>query len=539
MSRRVLIIGIDGGTWTVLEPAIAGGYMPTLGRLCREGARGNLHSTIPAITPAAWSTFQTGCNPGAHGVLDFSWLDRNTRKLNFVSSRNLRDTLWNRLSRSGYRIGVINVPMTYPPQPVNGYILSGILTPSLQSEFTYPGPLKQELLKAIPDYHIFNLDNIGTLYRSGPLNTAFIDQMVHIAGLRVQAADFLLQKEPLDVLMVHFQASDVIQHALWHWLDPDHPRFDPDRQRELFGRFYRRLDGYISDIIRLFRHRAGDDFLTVLLSDHGFQTHRHRFNLGVWLFEQGYLSLRRKDLSARKLKRITKTLRIGKILGSFLSKQKMQDLEQKVVASVPAVTWEKSRAFATGRSGEGYIYLLEEGPARRETARALMDGLLTVRHPDTGDQVIRQVWPKESLYSGRAMEMIPDLIIEPADGYSCTSACRPEQGLFISVADGDDFHQGKHHRDGIYVLQGPQVRPMQQPADLIDLPHTILSFLGANTDSMEGTVRKEWFTIADDQWIQRKSTRSYAEEKDRPAEQTYSSEDEQQIQKRLEDLGYL
>jgi len=538
-AKKILLIGIDGGTWTVLDRAIDGGYMPHLSRLRKQGAWGVLKSTVPAITPAAWSTFQTGCNPGSHGVLDFSWWDRDSRQLKFVSSRNLKDTLWGRLSREGYRIGVVNVPMTYPPEAVNGYVMTGILTPSLDSEFTHPSALKQELLEAVPDYHIFNLNNIAPLFRAESSSVSFMEKMVDISRLRVQAADFLLQKESLDVLMVHFQASDVIQHALWHWLDPGDPRFESTNQKIVFERFYQSLDQHISEVIRLFRQQAGDDFLTLVLSDHGFQAHHYRFNLGVWLFEQGYLSLSGKDLSARKLKSLTKKLRIGKILGAFIPKQKIGGFEKKMVPSVPAVMWEKSRAFASGNSGEGYIYLLEEGDSRKATAKAIIDGLEALRNPATGQKVIERVRPKESLYSGRAMEKVPDLIVEPADGYSCTGVYRPGQDLLVSVADGDDFHQGKHHRNGMYVFHGPGVRPAQLPANLIDLPCTLLSMLGADTHSMEGTVLKECFTFAESQWKQRKNTQPVSEEKDDHPDQVYSPEDEEQIKKRLEDLGYL
>ena len=539
MEQRILIIGLDGATWDVLSPAIEGGYMPTLKRLRDEGAWGPLRSTIPAITPAAWSSFQTGCNPGQHGVLDFSWWDRTTRKLNFVSSRNLKHTLWQRLGQSGGRVGVINVPMTYPPQPLNGYLITGILTPSRESDFTYPPDLKQSLLEAIDGYHIFNLSNIGDLYRSEELGRSFLEKMVRIAGLRVQAVDFLLKREPLDALMVHFQVSDVVQHALWHWLDPKHPRFDPDRQRDTFDLFYRPLDQHIAEVIRLYQQRCGTDSLTCVLSDHGFQLHRMRFNLGVWLYQQGYLSLCSKDLSARRLKQITQKLRIGKLLRPFLSAQKMQSMEKKIVSSIPGIVWEKSRAFASGRSGEGYIYLLEEGTAREHTAQAIIEGLLALRYPGTGEPIVQAVHRKENLYHGSAMDRVPDLIIIPADGYSCTGTCRPQEGLFISVTDRVDFHQGKHHPDGIYIFHGPAVKPIRQAANLIDLSCTLSALSGADTSGMEGIRLKPCFNLTDAQWKKSETTSGGMDSAAAETDEIYSVEDEEQIRKRLEDLGYL
>ncbi len=534
----ILIVGIDGGTWDILEPAIKGGYMPTLRKLRDEGAWGKLQSTIPAITPAAWSTFQTGCNPGYHGILDFSWWDRNTKQLNFVNSRHLRRTIWSRLSQRGYRVGVINVPMTYPPQPVNGYVVTGILTPSLESEFTYPPELKRELLSAIPDYHIFNLENAGNLDPSPNFRSILIDRLVQIAGLRLKAAEFLLHKEPLDVLMVHFQASDVIQHALWDYLDPAHPRFTSEKQKDLFNRFYRSLDGYIGELIDLFRKRCGDNSLTVLLSDHGFQGHRCRFQLGNWLYRQGYLKLLTRDISARRLKQWTRRLRIGRLLRPFVSEKKMQTLEKKLVASVPGIAWEKSRAFATGNCGEGYIYLLEEGTARETSAAALIEMLTAIRNPATGEKVIENVWRKEDLYSGPSMEKVPDLVVVPAAGYSCTGPCRPERGLFTPVMEGRDFHLGKHHPDGIYIIHGSGVRPTEARARLIDLSATLLAFAGAPTDGMEGIPLRDCFVDSGKSW-EKTPADTCLQDAWAVSEEVYTSDDEEQIKKRLEDLGYL
>ncbi|MHC4185139.1 MAG: alkaline phosphatase family protein, partial [Planctomycetota bacterium] len=121
MHRRVLIIGIDGGTWTILEPAIEQGHMPYLRSLRQAGSYGILQSTIPAITPAAWAAFQTGMNPGKTGVFDFCYWDIKQRRKRYVSSLSLERTIWERASQQGKRVAIINVPVTYPPKTINGY----------------------------------------------------------------------------------------------------------------------------------------------------------------------------------------------------------------------------------------------------------------------------------------------------------------------------------------------------------------------------------------------------------------------------------
>ena len=144
-ARRVLVIGLDGATYDILDPMRAEGRMPNLDRLITEGTAGILESTKPPITPAAWTTFMTGKGPGRHGIIDFERYDPRTNTLSFNSTYEIREpTIWNILSAKGLRVGSINLPMTFPPKPVNGFLISGFETPSTDAEFTYPPELSAD-----------------------------------------------------------------------------------------------------------------------------------------------------------------------------------------------------------------------------------------------------------------------------------------------------------------------------------------------------------------------------------------------------------
>src|SRR5687767_14762288 len=154
LAQRVLIIGLDGATFDVLDPMMASGRMPNLRHLVETGTRGILDSTKPPITPAAWTTFMTGKGPGRHGIVDFEKYDVRTNQLSFNSTYEIREkTIWEILSEKGFRVGSINVPMTYPPRKVNGFMISGFETPSIEKDFTYPRELKDEILRRWPDYN--------------------------------------------------------------------------------------------------------------------------------------------------------------------------------------------------------------------------------------------------------------------------------------------------------------------------------------------------------------------------------------------------
>ena len=146
MMRKVLVIGLDGATFDLLAPWIERGRLPTLARLIEEGVSGTLESTSPPISSAAWASFATGKNPGKHGIVDFVHPEENGYRVTIVNSKKRGSkALWNLISEAGGQVGVVGVPVTYPPEEVNGFMISGFLAPSSKSDYTYPPSLRQEL----------------------------------------------------------------------------------------------------------------------------------------------------------------------------------------------------------------------------------------------------------------------------------------------------------------------------------------------------------------------------------------------------------
>ena len=130
MSKpRVILVGVDGATQKILQPLIEQGKLPTFKRIQEEGVAGPLQSVTPPITPAAWSSFYTGKNPGKHGVFEFLYRKPNSylkAPVNFTSIRAKK--FWNYTDEAGLRTCLFNLPLLYPTQPVNGIAISGLLT---------------------------------------------------------------------------------------------------------------------------------------------------------------------------------------------------------------------------------------------------------------------------------------------------------------------------------------------------------------------------------------------------------------------------
>lgn len=144
---RLLILGLDGATFDLVHPWVREGLLPTFAGLLTEGAWGPLRSVPNMNTAPAWTTFMTGKNPGKHGVFWFAEEGERPGEVRFVSAADRQATsLWRLLSDGGRKVAVVNVPLTYPAEPVNGFMVSGFDAPSTASPgFSRPVDLIHEL----------------------------------------------------------------------------------------------------------------------------------------------------------------------------------------------------------------------------------------------------------------------------------------------------------------------------------------------------------------------------------------------------------
>jgi len=544
MKRSALIIGIDGGTWTVLKPAMQAGMMPCLKGLLETGASGILESVIPAITPAAWGGFQTGMNPGGQGVYDFNRWDRQKRKMIAVNSTDLTNTLWDILGAAGKRAGVLNVPMTYPPRSINGYMVTGFMTPSLDSNFTSPPELKAELLREIPDYDILNFEKAFVKPSQIEL-TDFVESMRHNIDCRAKAAEFLINKEELDLFMVHFQASDVVQHVLWGYLDETHPLYDSQKQKYIFEHFYRYLDEKIERVITAFADKTSCQHAVFVVSDHGFQAHLKKFNLARWLCQEGFMQMKLSTPSEGTppvMKRLQRA-GLGKLIRRFLPSKTVSKIEKTVKLKELWFDIERSSVLMQRSCREGFLFLLQDNEqARQEATQKLKEMVMEIKDDQTGQPVMANVYCKEEVYHGRFLERMPDLTLVPSDGYTFELTTRTETKMFQDVNFEDEVHIGTHHKNGIFIAQGHGIRCQEGiQAHITDCLWTILHYLQLPiSKERDGQVIETIFT---DEFRKANPIKETSRNEQPPAEgsneNVYSNKEQQQIEDRLKDLGYM
>lgn len=531
---RVFCLGLDGGTWTVLQPLLQAGHLPNLLALANDGLSGVLHSTIPPITPAAWSTFMTGCNPGKHGIFDFQGYDRRSNQAYLVNATSLRvPTLWQLLSQHGKRVAVVDLPVTYPPPAVNGVIVSGLMTPSRESTFTHPATLLAEL-EAQLGYEwplLKEEDESGRLHADF---SAFLKKMRLFLDSRVQAMLYLLRRAPWDFAFLQLQCVDFLQHALWPHLEAGHPDFQRGRQQRILREFFAPLDQAVGELVAAARASMGEQTLMLVLSDHGFQRHRVRAELNHWLHANGFL-VPQTEAPSRWMRHagLIRRLDVLQLRKRLLPKSRRQALGTRL--RLHSIDHQRSLAYAVS-SFWGYLYL---GPGASVSQVAdLIEKLYAWRDPATQQPVVRKVFRREEIFSGPACERLPDLIVEPAPGCTFSSKTFFQNGTLLAPVTPEDFHAGTHESRGIFVLNGAGVvqgAPGQShEAALQDVMPTLLHWLGLPVPAhCDGRVRSEWFDRPAVAIAYHQPAAAVQEEV------AFSDEEERELQRRLQTLGYM
>src|SRR6185369_7267600 len=249
MGATLVVVGLDGATLDLIRPWIADGTLPHLARLCDRGAWGRLRSTIPPATFPAWTSLVTGVNPGRHGVLDFTERVPGTYRVRFVNGgRRRAAALWTRCNAAGRRSAVLTVPGTYPPEPVDGVMVSGWdspLTTAADGSFVHPRGFYDEMTRVVGGRLPFaDFQEIA----AGPgWHAHALAQLVDGVARRTRLVRHCLRD--CDVLMVVYGESDTVAHHFWRFHDPQSPRFAPSPFREAIRQVYRILDTALGEII--------------------------------------------------------------------------------------------------------------------------------------------------------------------------------------------------------------------------------------------------------------------------------------------------
>ncbi len=554
LTPRVWVIGLDGVPWTLLQPWIDAGYLPTLAKVQADGAGGGLRSTLQFLTAVAWSSFITGMNPGKHGIFDFARRLPGSydQELTNAARRSGR-SLWRILSDAGRRVGVVNVPMTFPPEPVNGFLISGLDTPGLDSPYTYPPDLKGE----VNDVHFIAVSTVGK-----PHAQYLAETLVGI-DKRFELLQRTIDRQPLDFYMWVEMETDAIQHCSWHLLnDPAAPGHDAILQ------VYRRIDHHLARLVA----ELSDDVTLIIMSDHGAGPIQKTIYLDRWLAQKGWLHY--KQGAERSWEdRMRHGARIGIRQAIYLAQRFLpvgvKGFLKRFTGAHAAVEtfidkadvdWARTAAYATGNLGNINLNIRGRDPQGviepaevDHTIAEITAALHELRDPITGEAMVVEVLRREEVYTGALIDRAPDLLIRWRDDkYMAVKDYegKPDGPIF---GDKQKFGRhgaayaldqtGTHIMEGMCLFYGCGVQPgaRLQDANLIDLAPTILHLLATPIPrAMDGRVLTEILAPAF-------ATRPILyEEDDAPVHDMrtgpdidLSAEEEEEIRARLQGLGYV
>lgn len=553
-AQRVLVIGIDGATFDVILPLVKAGRLPHLGRLMREGCWGPLCTVVPPVTAPAWSSFMTGLNPGRHGVYDFRYRRPGSYELATNNASTIdAPLLWETLSQSGKRSCIMHVPATYPPRPIDGECITGLLTPADATEFTYPPGLTDELLRAIPDYVVWP----ASMFHPKGRESEFLNAVAEVTDLRSRLFQFMQGRGERDFQMIVFMGADQVQHEMWHYHDPAHPCHPKDAPRgfrDAVNDCYERIDSAVGQILS----EVSDDTTIFLVSDHGFGPVEHWFHINSWLLSEGLMVLKRRamtrlkrllfDLGVTPLSLYELALRLGmsKTVADTARNRREStfDLLRKLFVSFDDVDWSKTVAYSVGNVGPIFLNLAGRepegcvGPDEYEaTLDRIADRLHAIVDPLTGKPLVTDLHFGRDIFTGPHASSGPDVMIFMRDFRVCAYGnTQFASNHWLTPSS----RSGWHRMHGIMVASGPGIQRNGQVEGcrLLDIYPTILAVMGVPVlRDLDGRILESVVTqeILDGVQYAARSVNDYSLREGGG----YSEDEEAMLAEHLKGLGYV
>jgi len=548
---RVFVLGLDGATLDLICPWAEQGKLPNFAKLIRRGVWGRLASVPNMRSAAAWTSFMTGKNPGKHGLFEFyeHTPDYETRFLRGGDRDGV--TLWRLLSEAGKKVVVMNVPMTYPAEEVNGLVITGLDAPGPESrQFSYPPGLIRDIEKMFGRYILE--PGLTGLIANGNIDGA-VGKLNEEIDQKVRICLHLMREYDWDFFMVVFRSLDAVQHCFWKYMDSSHPQYDASlaaKNGHVIMDFYKKIDDVVGTILNTI---SGNDVF-LMMSDHGFGSkHPANNQLNQWLSSKGLLRYIEQDADSL-LSRIY----------CLVERKTSRSMKEKLVRCLPmlrdrihsklcfgGMDWSSTKAYSDGLFPNVWINVKARqrqgvvGPGKEYKALVeyLKENLLELRDLISNEKIVANVFERSEIYWGDKIQKAPDILVRWREDI-------PIHGIMIKTIreeisgpplPGEDYRviSGDHRFYGIFFAYGDNIKEgiqLEGPS-IMDLTPTILHLMSLPIPKdMDGKVLEQMF----EEGISREPI--FEEETSlpsRPSRSSYSSDEEECIRERLRGLGYL
>jgi predicted AlkP superfamily phosphohydrolase/phosphomutase len=453
--------------------------LPTFKNIKNNGISGHLISTIPPISAVSWSSIITGLNPGNHGVFDFITSKRNTKEMRIKinDSSSLRGmTLWNYLEQHRKKSIIVNVPLTYPPYPINGVMVSGFPSP-INKIKVYPSILEDKLQNAYNHYKI-DLDISKSDYSKISKNE-FIKNANDLLDLRINLMFELMESQTWDFFFIVFTITDRLQHVFYPYSDSDYPKelIEKSKYKHVLRDLYVKLDKLLESVI--YKKKEGSTIF--IISDHGFESVYKRFGLIKWMQENDIIKRKVNRSRFQTLKKIYK-------LSSSFAIFDIKKIYSKLPRRIQNLIFDQPVNNVPGGIFFEDFNIDEKIMDKKE----LRDRLLCIVDQHSNRKIISDVIYKKELYFGKYAENSVDIIAIPEKGYTISN--KQTEQVIEDITYPNGGHVSENSRKGVFYAFGKDIRHDQSDINCFDITPTILWYLtGDHRKSFDGSVRTELF----------------------------------------------
>lgn len=444
---KVFLFGIDGAPPELIFDKWLD-ELPNIKKLMQEGIYAKVNSAIPPSTIVAWSSMISGKDTSEIGV--FSYTKRGEDgNLRLVNSNDVKCKLiWDILTEQNKKCITLFTPLSNPVKPINGCIVSGFLTPSIDSNCAYPTRIKDKI-KRLGNTDIFFDVAVGLAGHKGLEINILLKKTYEMTDMQIKLAKDLFLNERWDFFMCVIIGTDRLQHMLWRHFDETHRRFIKDSPyKDALKDYYKYLDGKIGEFLKL----IDKDTVVIVASDHGMIKQEGKININNWLIKEGYLKLK-ESVTLNEKRRFD----IGFV-----------DMERTIAYGGGAYN---ARVYINKeKAGKNYDKI------RKEIARKLKE-----IPDDKGNKIDTQVYFAESIYRDTSSPECPDLIVYFDDLRWASNPDLGQEGLYSwETAVGAD--SAGHSRQGCFVMRGKSIANKGEIDDIEiqQIAPTILKLLGLN-----------------------------------------------------------
>lgn len=553
-SNKVILIGLDSGTFDILKPMVDRGELPVIASIMESGVWGNLRSTIPSVTAPAWLSCFSGVNPGKLGIFYFTDDSHETYDEGPPAdySKVPVKLLWHLLSDNDKRVlGVI--PFRLPQAKANGIMIShfGIDAESGTIDFkSYPHEIAQKLVYNFSggffERHKHVPPERARSSKDGYLSNVITTSRVQTEVTRELSLHLLTHYE-WDFFITVFYSPDDIQHRFWSYMDSSHPLYQ-QKGKELYGDVifdtYRQIDKALGDILE----KTGD-VTTIIVSDHGMGPIHKFFYANRWLRGKGFLKVRgNREKPAFSIMKIPLKSVLEKfhIRARGIPNFSIPLIRRKSLLISKEVDWSNTKAYATNFG----ININLEGREPQGTVRndeydnfceTLRREIYQLRDPETGETIIDHVYRREEIYSGPYLEDAPDIVYLFKQPFYYVKKDLFSSKAFKKIPSKEIItaHHINNPSLGIFIAKGPHINSQGfiNNVHINDIAPTILYVMGLPIPSnIDGRIL--WETLQ--QGLRDEQPPIYADpEALQETMEGLIPEEQEKIIEELKKLGYI